>query len=240
MPEAQSPHILIIDDERDIRRPLAKYLGENGFRVSHAEGGREMDKIMSKASIDLIVLDVMMPGEDGFSICKRLQASTRIPIILLTALKDDTDRVVGLELGADDYVSKPFNPRELRARIKTVLRRTLMLPPRSERLSGTVKFDRWRFDLSQKQIVGPHNLVVPLSSGEHTLLLALIEHAGTPLSRDQLLDLTRGVSAPVFDRRIDNQISRLRRKLEQDTKNPTIIQTKWGGGYVFSAELIWS
>lgn len=240
MPKTQSPHILIIDDERDIRRPLAKYLGESGYRVSHVENGREMDRIMSKASIDLIVLDVMMPGEDGFSICKRLQATTRIPIILLTALKDDTDRIVGLELGADDYVSKPFNPRELAARIKTVLRRTQMLPPRSERLNGTVRFDRWQFDLSQKQIVGPDELIVPLSSGEHALLLALIEHAGTTLSRDQLLDLTRGVSAPVFDRRIDNQISRLRRKLEKDTKNPAIIQTKWGGGYVFATELVWS
>jgi two-component system, OmpR family, response regulator len=240
MTETQSPHILIIDDEREIRRPLAKYLSGAGYRVSQAEDGREMDKIMAKAKIDLIVLDVLMPGEDGFSICKRLQATTRIPIILLTALKDDTDRIVGLELGADDYVSKPFNPRELQARIKTVLRRTLMLPPRAERMSGTVRFDRWRFDLSQKQIVGPGDLVVPLSSGEHALLLALIEHAGTALTRDQLMDLTRGVSAPVFDRRIDNQISRLRRKLEQDTKNPAIIQTKWGGGYVFAAELEWS
>ncbi len=236
----QSPHILIIDDDRDIRRPLATYLSENGYRVSAAENGREMDRILSKASIDLIVLDVMMPGEDGFSICKRLQASTRIPIILLTALKDDTDRIVGLELGADDYLSKPFNPRELQARIKTVLRRTQMLPPRMERLTGSVRFDRWQFDMSQKNIVGTDKLIVPLSSGEHALLLALIEHAGMTLSRDQLLDLTRGVSAYAYDRRIDNQISRLRRKLEQDPKNPTIIQTKWGGGYVFAAELVWS
>ena len=235
-----SPHILIIDDDRDIRRPLATYLSENGYRVSAAENGLEMDRILSKASIDLIVLDVMMPGEDGFSICKRLQASTRIPIILLTALKDDTDRIVGLELGADDYLSKPFNPRELQARIKTVLRRTQMLPPRMERLTGSVRFDRWQFDMSQKKIVGTDDLIVPLSSGEHALLLALIEHAGMTLSRDQLLDLTRGVSAYAYDRRIDNQISRLRRKLEQDPKNPTIIQTKWGGGYVFAAELSWS
>ena len=182
----------------------------------------------------------MMPGEDGFSICRRLQASTRIPIILLTALKDDTDRIVGLELGADDYLSKPFNPRELQARIKTVLRRTQMLPPRMERLTGSVRFDRWQFDMSQKKIVGADDLIVPLSSGEHALLLALIEHAGMTLSRDQLLDLTRGVSAYAYDRRIDNQISRLRRKIEQDPKNPTIIQTKWGGGYVFAAELSWS
>lgn len=236
----QTPHILIIDDDCDIHRPLARYLSQNDYRVSVAESGREMDQILPKASIDLIVLDVMMPGEDGFSICKRLQASTRIPIILLTALKDDTDRIVGLELGADDYVSKPFNPRELKARIKTVLRRTQMLPPRGERLSGSVHFDRWQFDMSQKQIVGPDDLVVPLSSGEHTLLLVLIEHAGATLSRDQLLDLTRGISGHVYDRRIDNQISRLRRKLENDPKHPTIIQTKWGGGYVFSAELTWS
>lgn len=236
----QGPHILIIDDDQDIRRPLARYLSENGYRVSVAGSGREMDQILPKASIDLIVLDIMLPGEDGFSICQRLQASTRIPIILLTALKDDTDRIVGLELGADDYLSKPFNPRELKARIKTVLRRTQMLPPRSQRATGTVRFDRWQFDMSQKQVVGPGDLVVPLSSGEQTLLLALIEHAGTTLSRDQLLDLTRGVSGHAYDRRIDNQISRLRRKLEQDPKNPTIIQTEWGGGYLFAAEPIWS
>ncbi|MFK7886555.1 MAG: response regulator [Gammaproteobacteria bacterium] len=240
MNETQTPHILIIDDDSDIHRPLARYLSENGYRVSVAQSGREMDKILPKANIELIVLDVMMPGEDGFSICKRLQASTRIPIILLTALKDDTDRIVGLELGADDYVSKPFNPRELKARIKTVLRRTQMLPPRSERLTGSVRFDRWQFDMSQKQIVGPDDLVVPLSSGEHALLLVLIEHAGATLSRDQLLDLTRGVSGHAYDRRIDNQISRLRRKLESDPKHPTIIQTEWGGGYKFSAELAWS
>lgn len=240
MTGTQSTHILIIDDDPDIRRPLAKYLTENGYRVSVAEGGREMDKILPKANVDLIILDVMMPGEDGFSICKRLQATTRIPIILLTALKDDTDRIVGLELGADDYISKPFNPREMQARIKAVVRRTQMLPPRSERLKGSVRFDRWTFDLSQKRIVGPDALIVPLSSGEHALLLALIEHAGTTLSRDQLLDLTRGVSAQVYDRRIDNQISRLRHKLEKDPKNPEIIQTEWGGGYVFSSELVWS
>lgn len=236
----QTPHILIIDDDHDIRRPLARYLSENGYRVSVAESGREMDRILPKANIDLVVLDIMMPGEDGFSICKRLQAATRIPIILLTALKDDADRIVGLELGADDYVSKPFNPRELQARIKTVLRRTRMLPPRSERLTGSVRFDRWQFDLSKKQIKGPDDLVVPLSSGEHALLLTLIEHAGMTLSRDQLLDLTRGVSAYAYDRRIDNQISRLRRKLEKEPKHPTIIQTVWGGGYVFTAELAWS
>ena len=235
-----SPHILIIDDDRDIRRPLVTYLSDNGYRVSAAENGLEMDRILSKASIDLIVLDVMMPGEDGFSICKRLQVSTRIPIILLTALKDDTDRIVGLELGADDYISKPFNPRELQARIKTVLRRTQMLPPRMERLRGSVRFDRWQFDMSHKKIVGDDELIVPLSSGEHALLLALIEHAGMTLSRDQLLDLTRGVSAYAYDRRIDNQISRLRPKLEQEPKNPTIMQTKWGGGYVFAAQLSWS
>ena len=235
----QSPHILVIDDDRDIHRPLAKYLTDNGFRVSVAEGGHEMDKILPKSSIDLVVLDVMMPGEDGFSICKRLQATTTIPIILLTALKDETDRIIGLELGADDYLSKPFNPRELKARIKSVLRRTQMLPPNTERAAGAVKFDRWQFDLSQKQIVGPDKLIVPLSSGEHALLLTFIEHAGITLSREQLLDLTRGVSSNVYDRRVDNQISRLRRKLEADPKKPTIIRTDWGGGYLFAAKVEW-
>lgn len=239
MTRQESPHILVIDDDPEILRPLAKFLKQNGFRVSTAEGAREMDKILPKSSIDLIVLDVMMPGEDGFSICKRLQATTQIPIILLTALKDDTDRIIGLELGADDYVSKPFNPRELRARIKSVLRRTKMLPPQAGRIKGSVKFDRWQFDLSQNRVVGPNDLIVPLSSGERTLLLILIEQAGITLSREQLLDLTRGVSANVFDRRIDNQISRLRRKLEADPKNPSIIQTEWGGGYLFAADVEW-
>lgn len=232
-------HILIIDDEKDIRDPLAKYLGKHGFRTSVAADGKEMDQLLATANADLIVLDIMMPGEDGLSICKRLQESCQIPIILLTALTEDTDRIVGLELGADDYVTKPFNPRELLARIKSVLRRSQMLPPQKQQSRGLVKFGKWRFDFSLKEILGPNDVAVRLSSGEHILLVSLIEHAGATLSRDQLLDLTKGREAQLFDRSIDNQISRLRRKIEDDPKNPQIIQTQWGGGYLFAAELEW-
>jgi len=230
-------HILVIDDDQEIRKPLAEYLRRRGFRTSIAGDGKEMDAVLATSSIDLVVLDVMMPGEDGFSICRRLQETTQVPVILLTALAEDADRIVGLELGADDYVNKPFNPRELVARIRSVLRRSRMLPRGRQHASGLVKFDRWRFDISRRELLGADDVVVRLSGGEHALLVAFIEHAGVTLSRDQLLDLTRGRESPPFDRSIDNQISRLRRKLEVDSGDPRIILTKWGGGYLFAAEL---
>ena len=232
-------HILIIDDDRDIRRPLAEYFRRHGFRVSVAADGKEMDRALVTAKVDLIVLDVMMPGEDGLSICKRLQETLQIPIILLTALTESSDRVVGLELGADDYVTKPFDPRELVARVKSVLRRAQMRPRREQRTNGMVRFDGWRFDLRSKEILREDDIAVRLSSGEHALLVALIEHAGMTLTREQLLDLTRSREAQLFDRSIDNQVSRLRRKLEPDPRNPRIILTKWGGGYVFAADIEW-
>jgi two-component system OmpR family response regulator len=234
-----SGHILIIDDDKEIRRSLAEYLRRRGFRASVAADGKEMDRMLATSSVDLIVLDVMMPGEDGFAICRRLQETAQIPVILLTALTEESDRIVGLELGADDYVSKPCNPRELVARIRSVLRRSRMLPPRRERARGLVRFDRWRFDISRREVVGPDGVAVRLSAGEHRLLVSFIEYAGLTLSRDQLLDLTRGREAQAFDRAIDNQISRLRRKLEADPGDPRIILTEWGGGYVFAADLEW-
>ncbi|MEE9328681.1 MAG: response regulator [Parvularculaceae bacterium] len=236
---ATKTHILIIDDDEDIRVPLAKYLGKNGFRCTIASNGKEMDEKLSTSNVDLIVLDIMMPGEDGFSICRRLQETIRVPIILLTALTEETDRIVGLELGADDYVTKPFNPRELLARIKSVLRRSQMLPPKQQSTRGIVEFDGWRFDFSQKEVTGADGIAIRLSSGEHLLLVSLVEHAGMILSREQLLDLTKGRDTQLFDRSVDNQISRLRRKLEKDSKNPRIILTEWGGGYQFASELNW-
>jgi len=232
-------HILIIDDDYDIRVPLAKYLSKKGLRCTLAADGKEMDEKLAAAAVDLIILDIMLPGEDGFSICRRLQETIRVPIILLTALTDETDRIVGLELGADDYVTKPFNPREVLARIKSVLRRSQMLPPKQERARGAVQFDDWRFDFSQKEITGPDGVAIRLSTGEHLLLVSLIEHAGVTLSREQLLDLTKGRETQLFDRSVDNQISRLRRKLETDPKNPRIILTEWGGGYQFASKLAW-
>ena len=232
-------HILIIDDDKHIREPLAKYLNKNGMRCSVACNAKEMDKQFSGTSVDLIILDIMMPGEDGFSICRRLQKSSKTPIILLTAMTEETDRIVGLELGADDYVTKPFNPRELLARIKSVLRRSQMLPPKQVKRRGHVAFNGWSFNFSQREVTGPDGVVVRLSSGEHLLLVSLIEHAGMTLSREQLLELTKGRETQLFDRSVDNQISRLRRKLEKDVKNPRIILTEWGGGYQFASVLEW-
>lgn len=227
-------HILIVDDDKDIRIPLSKYIGNHDFRISMACNGKEADAIIATSSIDLIVLDIMMPGEDGLSICKRIQQVHQIPIILLTALGEDTDRIVGLEVGADDYLTKPFNPRELLARIKSVIRRSQMLPRSKKQHSGIVKFGEWQMELSQKEIIRSDDVVIRLSSGEYTLLISFIDHAGITLSRDQLLDLTKGRESQLYDRSIDNQISRLRQKLETDPKNPKYIQTKWGGGYVFT------
>ena len=232
-------HILVVDDDRDIRASLAEYLRTRGLRVSVAADSREMDRLLATTQPDLIVLDIMMPGEDGLSVCKRLQESSQVPVILLTALTESTDRIVGLELGADDYLAKPFDPRELVARIKSVLRRSQMLPPKQRRAKGLVRFDRWRFDFARQELLGADDVAVKLSSGEHLLLASLIEHAGVALTRDQLLDLTKGREAQLFDRSIDNQISRLRRKVEADPRNPRIIVTQWGGGYVFAAEVEW-
>jgi len=235
----QNTHILIVDDDQEIIESLAKYLSKHGFIVSTVGDGSAMRKVLQREMIDLVILDIMMPGEDGLSICKKMQQKKQIPIpiILLTALNEDADRIIGLEFGADDYITKPFNPRELIARIKSVIRRSEMLPRRQKQLAGTVRFDNWCFDLLQKELINDDDVVIKLSSGEHLLLISLIEYAGVSLTRDQLLDLTKGRGSQLYDRSIDNQISRLRRKLEKDPKNPKIILTKWGGGYVFAAQL---
>ena len=233
-------HIAVVDDDREIRDPLARYLTRSGYRVSAAANGEDLDRLLAASIVDLIVLDIMLPGEDGLAICRRLQARAPVPIILLTAVADEADRIVGLELGADDYVCKPFNPRELLARIKSVLRRAEMLPPRQFRRRGEVRFDRWRFDFARREVIGPDEVAIRLSAGEYILLRILIENAGATLTRDQLLDLTRGRDVQLFDRSIDMQISRLRRKLEADHKAPRIIVTDWGGGYCLAAELTWA
>lgn len=233
-----TPHILVVDDHRDIRDLVAKYLTKNGYRVSVAEGGATMKKGLATSKIDLVVLDVMMPGEDGLTLCRDLRAEGDMPVIMLTAMAEDTDRVVGLEIGADDYLTKPFNPRELLARIKAVLRRTNSLPrQRAEVSNERLAFDRWVLDNSQRELMGEDGVAVPLSTADFLLLSAFLKHPRMVLSRDQLLDLTQGRSATAFDRSIDNQVSRLRRKIETDPKNPELIKTVWGGGYSFSAEV---
>lgn len=233
-----SPHILIVDDHREIRELVSRALAREGFRISVAAEGRAMRKVMADAHIDLIILDLMLPGEDGLSLCRALRAESNIPIIMLTAKGDEIDRVVGLELGADDYVSKPFGSRELIARIRAVLRRSenegTAVPVRHV---GRYCFDRWRLDAGARELQREDGITVPLSTGEFDLLLALIERPGRVLSRDQLLDLARGRTAGSFDRSIDTQVSRLRKKLEVDPAEPKIIKTVWGGGYMFVPEV---
>lgn len=233
-----TPHILVVDDQRDIREPLGRYLEKQGLRVSLAAGAAEAREFLRRSAVDLVILDVMMPGEDGLSLCRHLRESLNIPIIMLTAMADDADRIVGLEIGADDYVVKPFNPRELLARIKAVLRRATTLPRAKEASEEKkVAFDRWVFDLARREIVGADNVAVPLSTAEFRLLSVLVQRPRMVLTRDQLVDLTSGRDAQPFDRSIDNQVSRLRKKLEADPKNPTIVKTVWGGGYVFTADV---
>jgi two-component system OmpR family response regulator len=233
----ETPHILVVDDHRDIRDLVARYLVKQGLRASVAESAAAARKALQTAKIDLVVLDIMMPGEDGLSLTRSLRESGDIPVILLTAMGDETDRIVGLEVGADDYLAKPFNPRELFARIKAVLRRTQTLTRPREAGKGRVAFDRWVLDLGRRELVGEDGVSMPLSSGEFRLLNALIERPGMVLTRDQLLDLTRGRAALPFDRSIDNQISRLRKKIERDPRRPMLIKTAWGDGYSFAGEV---
>ncbi len=233
-----TPHILVVDDHEDIRTTLARYLTKNGMRASTASGGVELRERLKDSAPDLVVLDVMMPGEDGLSLCRHLRETTELPVILLTAMSEDTDRIVGLEVGADDYLTKPFNPRELLARIKAVLRRTHAMPPTSDAVSGeTVLFDQWRLDTRRRELTGADGVSVALSTAEFRLLSVLVQRPNMVLSREQLLDLTAGRDAILFDRSIDNQVSRLRKKIEADPKKPLIIQTVWGGGYMFAASV---
>ena len=231
-------HILIVDDHRDIRDLLARYLSKNGYRVSTAESSTAARRLLDKGAIELVVLDIMMPGEDGLTLCRDLRATSEVPVILLTAMAEETDRVIGLEMGADDYVTKPFNPRELLARIKAVLRRTNSLPRQRDAVDAEqISFDRWTLQVGQRELIDQDGVATPLSTAEFQLLAALLRHPKIVLSRDQLLDLTRGRAAAAFDRSIDNQISRLRRKVELDPKNPALIKTVWGGGYMLATDV---
>jgi two-component system OmpR family response regulator len=233
-----APHIAVVDDHRDIRDLVGRYLAQHGYRISVAENAAALRRLLERNAPDLIILDVMMPGEDGLSLCRHLRATTELPIIFLTAMVEETDRIIGLELGAGDYLTKPFNPRELLARIKAVLRRVNSLPPQRVKLKAReLRFDRWLLNVGRRELVGEDGIAVPLSTAEFRLLTAFLDHAGLVLSRDQLLDITVGRAADCFDRSIDNQVSRLRKKIEHDPKNPALIKTHWGGGYSFTAEV---
>lgn len=234
------PHLLLVDDEASIREPLGAYLQRAGFRVSEAGSAADARKVLAGSAIELVVLDIMMPGEDGLSLCRSIREQGELPVILLTARTEETDRIVGLEMGADDYVLKPFSPRELVARIKTILRRAGGgAGARSETQAGAslYRFEGWTLRSDDWTLSGPDEVAIPLSTADFRLLQAFVTHPRQVLSRDQLLDLTAGREAHAFDRSIDNQISRLRRKLEDDARSPTLIKTVWGGGYMFSADV---
>ncbi|MBX9814550.1 MAG: response regulator [Sphingomonas sp.] len=232
------PHLLLVDDERSIREPLAHFLAKQGFRVTQAGDAEQARQRLAAYAIDLVILDIMMPGEDGLSLTRHIRATSELPVILLTARTEETDRIVGLEMGADDYVVKPFSPRELAARAKVVLRRvaaggTRLHPPEA----NSYGFAGWVLKTGERVLIDREGVSVALSTGEYNLLLALVQRPRQVLTRDQLLDLTQGREAGPFDRAIDNQVSRLRRKIEPDPKAPEIIKTVWGGGYTLACEV---
>jgi two-component system, OmpR family, phosphate regulon response regulator OmpR len=237
-PTNQTHRLVIVDDDTRIRDLLRRYFTQEGFNVMLAEDGNALNRLLQRETIDLIVLDLMLPGEDGLSICKRLRASgNNIPIIMLTAKTDDVDRILGLELGADDYLPKPFNPRELLARIHAVLRRRppAEAPGAPTPNVQTVSFGGFDFDMSLRKLMRG-NQQIPLTSGEFAMLKVLVRHARQPLSRDKLALLTKGREFEPSDRSLDVQISRLRKLIEPDAVHPRYIQTVWGVGYVFVPE----
>ncbi|MDE4142699.1 MULTISPECIES: response regulator [Rhodobacterales] len=232
------PHILVVDDHAQIRESVTRYLEKNGMRATAAKDAADMDAQLAAGHFDLVVLDVMMPGEDGLLACRRLADEGTVPVIMLTALGEESDRISGLEIGADDYLAKPFNPRELLARIKSVLRRSRRQDPLAGRLAGhRVRFEHLVLDTDRQILIDDNADEIPLTSSEFRLLVVLLERARMVLSRDQLLDLTAGRTAGPLDRTIDNQISRLRRKIEPDVLRPRIIKTVRNGGYCLATDV---
>ncbi len=231
-------HILIVDDDREIRELVSSYLKKNGLRVTAVADGRQMRAFLDANSVDLIILDVMMPGDDGLVLSRELRAGRHkaVPIVMLTARTDEMDRIIGLEMGADDYLAKPFSARELLARIKAVLRRTRMLPPNLQvsEAGQLLGFGKWKLDTTARHLVDSDGTVIALSGAEYRLLRVFIDHPQRVLNRDQLLNLTQGRDAELFDRSIDLLVSRVRQRLGDDAREPTYIKTVRSEGYVFS------
>lgn len=228
--------VLVVDDDSDIRSLVSVLLTAEGYTALSAGDGDEMFSRIAQTRVDLILLDVMLPGRDGFELCRQLRADNEMPpVIMLTAKDEEIDRVVGLELGADDYIVKPFSGRELLARIKAVLRRAHQSPPRDKH--NQFRFAGWRFNPAQMELYSPDATAIPLSTSETELLLAFVQNPQVPLSRDRLLDLTKGRNSYPFDRSIDSHVSRLRRKLGDNAKKPEIIKTAWGTGYIFTYQV---
>jgi len=228
--------LLLVDDEPTLREPLAEYLTGQGFDVIQAEDATQARNILLEGVPDLVLLDIMMPGEDGLSLCRHLIEAKKLPVIFLTARGEPTDRIVGLEIGADDYVVKPFEPRELVARIRSVLRRANRVATSIEE-DALYEFEGWTLDPLKRRLSDPEGALVAISSAEFRLLMAFLQHPRQVLDRDRLLDMVQGREAHLFDRAVDNQISRLRRKIEVDRSDPKLIQTVWGGGYRFAADV---
>ena len=237
MNDTAPPRLLLVDDEAALREPLADYLSRQGFGVTQASSAAEARSRLRDARFELVLLDIMMPGEDGLSLCRHLIETQDLPVIFLTARGEATDRIVGLEIGADDYVVKPFEPRELVARIRSVLRRAARSPVATAAEDEGFEFEGWRLDPLKRRLIDAEGAVVAISSVEFRLLMAFLEHPRQVLNRDRLLDMVQGREAHLFDRAVDNQVSRLRRKIEVDSRNPQLIQTVWGGGYMLAADV---
>ncbi|WP_428542388.1 response regulator [Rhodopila sp.] len=226
--------IAIVEDDPEISRMVKTYMSDNGFEVAAARTGRDLDQVMACGRLDCVILDVGLPGEDGLSICRRIRGKSSVPIIMVTGRGADTDRIVGLEMGADDYLPKPFNPRELLARVRAVMRRSVQNDPGQAETPQVLVFEGWRLDVGRRQLFSPDGKSRPLTSGEFNILLVFCQHTRKVLSRDDLLELVHGRAAAVFDRSIDVQISRLRRKIETNLKDPAFIKTVRYGGYMFT------
>ena len=231
-------HLLVVDDDPQLRQLLEEYLSGNGFRVSSARDGRAMWRVLESSRVDLVILDLMLPGDDGLVLCRNLRARSEVPIIMLTARGEETDRIVGLEMGADDYLPKPFNPRELLARIKVILRR-VRVQGETTPLSGLreVRFEGWTLDVTARHLTDPEGVVVSLSGGDYRLLELFLERPNRVLKRDLLIELLQGKEALPDDRAVDVQVSRLRRRLRDDAHDPRLIKTVRGEGYVFAAKV---
>ena len=234
--------ILIVDDDPEIRRLLANYLARNGFEAFSARDGREMGQALDRHAIDLVVLDLMLPDTDGLTLCRDLRAKpgapgrASLPVLMLTARGEETDRIIGIEMGADDYLVKPFNPRELLARIKSILRRTRALPPNlAPEAARCLRFAGWTLDTAERLLTAPDGVATPLSGGEYRLLRILLDHPNRVLSRDQLCEMIHGREAGPFDRAIDVQVSRLRQRLRDESREPQLLKTVRGEGYVLAA-----
>ena len=229
--------VLLVDDERTLREPLVDYLVGQGFVLLEAESAAAARSILREKTADIALVDIMMPGEDGLSLTRHLIEAQNLPTILLTAMGEATDRIVGLEIGADDYVTKPFEPRELVARIRSVLRRAGRNHADQEDDDAAYRFEGWQLDPLKQRLTDPEGSVIPISTAEFRMLRAFLDHPRAVLDRDRLLDMVQGREAHLFDRAVDNQVSRLRRKIEEDSKQPHFIQTVRGGGYRFAAEV---